>query len=120
MVEAGQVALPRRGNGRRTGGFAGRLGKSVPAGAGAAQGSFADRAAARAVQRGADDRAIAGADYRERGKCREPDSVFRGVRVAARDDRGVSSGAGNGEAAGGGAGAGEAVRGDRGTQGKNV
>src|SRR6267143_1759766 len=109
MVEAGQVALPRRRDRGRAGGLARGPGEGVPAGAGAAEGSFADRVAARRVYRSADDRGVAGADSGERGQFGESDPVFRGVPVATRDDRGVSGGFGDGEAAGGGAGAGKTV-----------
>src|SRR5882757_7259859 len=49
VVEAGQVALPRRRDRGRFGGIARGFGESVPAGAGAAEGSFANRVAARRV-----------------------------------------------------------------------
>src|SRR5207245_10878502 len=76
VVKAGQVAVPGPKDGRRVGGFAGGFGEGFSASAGASQGSRSNRAAARAVHGGADDRAIAWADYCQCGKQREPDSIF--------------------------------------------
>src|SRR5947208_16652005 len=109
MVETGHVAVSGPGDRGRAGSFACGFGESFSAGAGAPKGNRSNRAAARTIYRGADDREVARADYCERGKCGELDPVFRGMPVAARDDSGVSGGAGNGKAAGRRAGAGKNV-----------
>ena len=71
--------------GRRADRFARGPRESVPAGAGAPQGSSEDRAAPRAIHRGANDGFAAPAISRRRGRHR-PDYIFRVLLVAACHD----------------------------------
>src|SRR2546423_12216931 len=120
MVETGHVAVSGPGDRGRAGGLLSGFGESFSASAGAPKGNRSNRAAARTIYRGADDRAVARADYFQRGKRGELDPVFRGMPVAARDDCGVSGGAGNGKAAGRRAGAGKNVWRHPGKEGQGV
>src|SRR5438094_10319719 len=120
MVETGHVAVSGPGDRGRAGSFACGFGESFSAGAGAPKGNRSNRAAARTIYRGADDRTVARANYCERGKRGELDPVFRGMPVTARDDCGVSGSAGNGEAASWGFNAGDNVWRDSGEEGEVI